>query len=227
MISVSPMLQVDSTCSVVLEGVTQFIDNDTYCCVIQHDTIDVLPPASLNYTTKLLDTQRHGVLILTAYYNGLLLLQHTTHFSKYHTLATLCLNIILSFIATFHVQGFHISSTSDGCVSVTCVFAIGSTATGCLVVFTDDHYQWTTTVYRDGASTSNTTTVPVDGSYDVTVYDIGSDGAIHNQPAIDYGVVYLMYTTLCKSVPTILMYMYITVIVTDTTATCVITYNDE
>ena len=140
--------------------------------------------------------------------------------------------MILSFIATFHVQGFRISSTSDGCVSVTCVFAIGSTATGCLVVFTDDHYQWTTTVYRDGASTSNTTTVPVDGSYDVTVYDIGSDGAIHNQPAIDYGVVYLiapsliipttscesMYTILCKSVPTVLMYMYITVTVTDTTA---------
>ena len=130
------------------------------------------------------------------------------------------------------MQDFRISSTSDGCVSVTCVFAIGSTATGCLVVFTDDHYQWTTTVYRDGASTSNTTTVPVDGSYDVTVYDIGSDGAIHNQPAIDCGVVYLiapshttsttsfesMYTILCKSVPTVLMYMYITVTVTDTTA---------
>ena len=76
----------------------------------------------------------------------------------------------------------------------------------------------------------------MNGSYDVTVYDIGSDGAIHNQPAIDYGVVYLiapshttsttsfesMYTILCKSVPNIascfvLMYMYITVTVTDTT----------
>ena len=71
----------------------------------------------------------------------------------------------------------------------------------------------------------------MDGSYDVTVYDIGSDGTIHNQPAIDYGVIYLiapslvlttsresMYTILCKSVPTVLMYMYITVTVTDTTA---------
>ena len=101
-------------------------------------------------------------------------------------------------VATFHVQGFDIVSTDNGCVTVTCTFAIGSTATGCLLVFTADDYQWTTTVYRDGAgSTSGTTIVPVGGGYNVTVYDIGSDGTTGNdQPAIDYGAVYLIAPTV-------------------------------
>ena len=90
-------------------------------------------------------------------------------------------------IATYHVQDFIISNaTNNGDINITCIFAIGSNATGCLVIFTSDNYQWNITIYKDGDSTSTTTTVPVDDSYIITVHDV-VDGVISNEPAINYG----------------------------------------
>ena len=86
-------------------------------------------------------------------------------------------NII--YIATYHVQDFAISNvTNNGDIIITCIFAIGSTATGCLVIFTSSSdYEQVVNVYKvdDSTVSSITTTVP-DGTYDVTVYDVvGSD----------------------------------------------------
>ena len=58
------------------------------------------------------------------------------------------------------------------------------------MIFTSDNYQWNITIYKDGDSTSTTTTVPVDDSYIVTVHDV-VDGVISNEPAINYGHVYV------------------------------------
>ena len=96
---------------------------------------------------------------------------------------SLCLIVYIS-IATYHVQDFTISNTTNnGDINITCIFAIGSNATGCLVIFTSDNYQWNITIYKDGDSTSTTTTVPVDDNYIVTVYDV-VDGVVSNEPAI-------------------------------------------
>ena len=96
-------------------------------------------------------------------------------------------------IATFHVQDFTISNaTNNGDINITCIFAIGSNATGCLVIFTSDNYQWNITIYKDGDSTSTTTTVPVDDSYIVTVHDV-VDGVISNEPAITHSEVLFLY----------------------------------
>ena len=98
---------------------------------------------------------------------------------------SVCLIVYIS-IATFHVQDFTIrlsNATNNGDIIITCIFAIGSNATGCLVIFTSDNYQWNITIYKDGDSTSTTTTVPVDDSYIVTVHDV-VDGVISDEPAI-------------------------------------------
>ena len=104
-------------------------------------------------------------------------------------------------IATYHVQDFTISNaTNNGDIIITCIFAIGSNATGCLVIFTSDNYQWNITIYKDGDSTSTTTTVPVNDSYIVIVHDV-VDGAISNEPAINYGHVYVCVPHLyCSNV---------------------------
>ena len=98
--------------------------------------------------------------------------------------------VIYLSIATYHVQDFTISNNSD--INITCIFAIGSNATGCLVILTSDYYQWNITIYKDGGSTSTTTTVPVDGSYIVTVHDV-VDGVISNEPAITHSEVLFLY----------------------------------
>ena len=90
-------------------------------------------------------------------------------------------------IATFHVQDFIISNaTNNGDINITCIFAIGSNATGCLVIFTSDNYQWNITIYKDGDRASTTTTVPVDTHY--KIYDI-LDDVVSDEPAL-YGDIY-------------------------------------
>ena len=79
-------------------------------------------------------------------------------------------------IATYHVQNFSAANVEFDDVKITCIFAIGSTATGCLVIFTNssDYKQVVNvTVYKvdDSTVSSITTTVP-DGTYDATVYDV-------------------------------------------------------
>ena len=88
-------------------------------------------------------------------------------------------------IATYHVQDFTISNaTNNGDINITCIFAIGSNATGCLVIFTtadgcrvdltNNDYQQNITVQKDSF---NTTTVP-DGTYDVSVCDVVGDSTV-------------------------------------------------
>ena len=80
--------------------------------------------------------------------------------------------VIYISIATYHVQDFTISNaTNNGDINITCIFAIGSNATGCRVDLTNNDYQQNITVHKD---LFNTTTVP-DGTYDVTVYDVVGD----------------------------------------------------
>ena len=89
-------------------------------------------------------------------------------------------------IATFHVQDFIISNaTNNGDINITCIFAIGSTATGCLVIFSNSSgHQWNITIYNDVDRTSTTTAVSIlDSSYEV--YDI-VDGDVSDDPAIVY-----------------------------------------
>ena len=85
-------------------------------------------------------------------------------------------------IATYHVQDFTISNaTNNGDINITCIFAIDSNATGCLVIFTNssDYEQVVTLLYKvdDSTVSSITTTVP-DGTYDVTVYDVVGDSTV-------------------------------------------------
>ena len=86
--------------------------------------------------------------------------------------------LILS-IATYHVQDFIISNvTNNGDINITCIFAVGSNATGCRVIFTSSSdYEQVVNVYKvDDSTVSSTTTTVPDGTYDVTVCDIvGSD----------------------------------------------------
>ena len=74
------------------------------------------------------------------------------------------------------MQDFVISDvTNNGDIIITCIFAIGSTATGCLVIFTSssDYEQQVANVYKvDDSTVSSTTTTVPDGTYDVTVYDV-------------------------------------------------------
>ena len=84
-------------------------------------------------------------------------------------------------IATYHVQDFVVSdATNNGDIIITCIFAIGSNATGCLVIFTSSSdYEQAVNVYKvdDSTVSSITTTVP-DGTYDVTVYDVVGDNTV-------------------------------------------------
>ena len=85
-------------------------------------------------------------------------------------------NII--YIATYHVQDFVISNaTNNGDIIITCIFAIGSNATGCLVIFTSSSdYEQVVNVYKvDDSTVSSITTIVPDGTYNVTVYDVVGD----------------------------------------------------
>ena len=80
------------------------------------------------------------------------------------------------------MQDFVISDvTNNGDINITCIFAIDSNATGCLVIFTSssDYEQQVVNVYKvdDSTVSSITTTVP-DGTYDVTVYDVVGDNTV-------------------------------------------------
>ena len=60
------------------------------------------------------------------------------------------------------------------------------------MIFTSDNYQWNITIYKDGDSTSTTTTVLVDDSYIVTVHDV-VDGVVSDEPAITHSEVLFLY----------------------------------
>ena len=67
-----------------------------------------------------------------------------------------------------------ISNANNDDINITCIFAIGSNATGCLVIFTSSSdYKQVVNVYKvdDSTVSSITTTVP-DGIYNITVYDV-------------------------------------------------------
>ena len=115
------------------------------------------------------------------------------------------------YVATYHVQDFAISNaTSNGDIIITCIFAIGSNATGCRVDLANNDYQWniTTTIHKnDSSSITATCTVllPIGGSYTAAVYDIvDSTVSASDEPAIIYSNILIAanfgMTSTCVSV---------------------------
>ena len=79
------------------------------------------------------------------------------------------------------MQDFVISDvTNNGDINIICIFAIGSTATGCLVIFaSSSDYEQVVNVYKvDDSTVSSITTIVPDGTYDVTVYDVVGDSTV-------------------------------------------------
>ena len=82
-------------------------------------------------------------------------------------------------IATYHTQDFNIRNV-NGDIKITCIFAIGSNADGCLVIFTNSSdYQQAVNVYKvDDSTVSSTIATVPDGTYDVSVCDIVSSDIV-------------------------------------------------
>ena len=83
--------------------------------------------------------------------------------------------IAIHHLATFHVQDLKVFDLSNGLVSVTCVFAEGSLADGCLVIFINEHNESWEHVINKTSGEENVTeyiTIPNDIYHTVNVYDI-------------------------------------------------------
>ena len=79
------------------------------------------------------------------------------------------------FLATFHVQDLKVFNLSNGLVSVTCVFAEGSLADGCLVIFINAHNEfWEHVIYKTLKKdfVNEVITIPNGIYHTVRVYDI-------------------------------------------------------
>ena len=78
-------------------------------------------------------------------------------------------------LVTFHVQDLKVFDLSNGLVSVTCVFAEGSLADGCLVIFINEHNESWEHVINKTSGEENVTeyiTIPNGIYHTVGVYDI-------------------------------------------------------
>ena len=83
--------------------------------------------------------------------------------------------IVFHHLATFHVQDLKVFDLSNGLVSVTCVFAQGSSADGCLVIFINEHNESWEHVINKTSGEENVTeyiTIPNGIYHTVGVYDI-------------------------------------------------------
>ena len=84
-------------------------------------------------------------------------------------------HIVIYHLATFHVQDLKVFDLSNGLVSVTCVFAEGSLADGCLVIFIKEHNESWGHVINKTSGEENVTeyiTIPNGIYHAVSVYDI-------------------------------------------------------
>ena len=82
--------------------------------------------------------------------------------------------IVIHHLATFHVQDLKVFDLSNGLVSVTCVFAEGSSADGCLVIFINEHNEWEHVINKTSGEENVTEyiTIPNGIYHTVRVYDI-------------------------------------------------------
>ena len=93
-------------------------------------------------------------------------------------------------LATFHVQELNIIDVSNGLVSVTCVFAEGSSADGCLMGFINEHNESSEhVIYKTLGKDSVTEyiTIPNGIYHTVNVYDI-VNGTTSDLISIDYTI---------------------------------------
>ena len=82
---------------------------------------------------------------------------------------------ICHYLATFHVQELNIIEVSNGLISVTCVFAEGTLADGCLVEFINEHNESGEHVINKTSGKDFVTeyiTIPNGVYHTVSVYDI-------------------------------------------------------
>ena len=98
---------------------------------------------------------------------------------------------------------------SNGLVSVTCVFAEGSLADGCLVVFINEHNESLEHVINKTSVEENVTeyiTIPNGIYHTVGVYDIINSEACHMiSKTVEFELIInilVIYTTDCSSVET-------------------------
>ncbi len=100
---------------------------------------------------------------------------------------TSCMVVICFVLATFDVQDIDATYEEDGTITVTCTFARGSNAQGCLVKFRNlnglDERNITIprqpSVLEDTQQTSSDTMIDLpDGEYEVVALDMESDGSV-------------------------------------------------
>ena len=94
------------------------------------------------------------------------------------------------YLATFHVQELNVFDLSNGSVSVTCVFAEGSLADGCLVGFINEYNEsWEHVISRtlDRHSVNDFITISNGVYHTVRVYDI-VNGTTSDLISIEYTI---------------------------------------
>ena len=120
------------------------------------------------------------------------------------------MSFIAHHLATFHVQDLKVFDLSNGLVSVTCVFAEGSLADGCLVIFINEHNESWEHVINKTSGEENVTeyiTIPIDILYHtVRVYDIvNSEACDMISKTVEFEVIVnisFIYATASSSVET-------------------------
>ena len=105
-------------------------------------------------------------------------------------------------IGTHHIQNFMVISVDPESITLQCIFAFNSTATGCLVGFTEvnDGYTWNLTLTKDRNQTSALARAQVmkSGNYSISVYDMVHGTCMCKEPAIRYGHI-ISLTTHAKA----------------------------
>ena len=110
-------------------------------------------------------------------------------------------NILLCFAATFAVQEL-IATVERDRVRLTCIFMLGSPASGCYIelIHATSGKKEAVSIYKSITS-SATLNAPQNGSYNVSVYDIDAKGTLITEEAVSK-VIWVGFVDITPSRPT-------------------------